>query len=660
MMQSPAIHEEKRHLDRRWWVGVALIVLVGAVLRFTGYDFALPYYDHMDEPWLFFQAAYERGLLETWAQPNPSPGLINIYKLAQMTTETITGASSLDQAANIFVVLRLISVVVSLVTLVFVALSGRELAGNSAGWLAAFVWTLIPLVIYHSFIAIAEPWMMLFAAMVFFTALRGLRCASGAWLVFSVWAGLLGFAFKYSMFPFAGIGIAIVLWRLIHDKSRRTYWLWILLLQTVSITGFLAFLIMFQGLGSSITNPSREIAVFFDNPFQRLLDVSSVVHIVNVGFRQIGTNGIVFGVVYATALVILIRKPKSADQVFLWVCMGLFGAFLVLLVPLYLMTPATLERYLFAGDMTLILVGTASLVVVYEFFSTQLKRSQWRTLLMVASATGVFVWLLPLASQAVNDAIVRTRPQTLTDLTVWASNTLISGGVITEGSASRAFSREFGGYMGDYRERLNGIDLLSKSPQEWQREGYEYVELTQYQETQLMQTEEGRAYLAQLQELRRFPPPETSTAWGGLGYVVYQFSHPYLAMDHVFGDTIHLMGCECNLDGFDPGSQVRLRFYWRALHTPNHNYSVFVHVRLLDSDTVIAQIDGTPGSIRRPTRTWALPSETLVSEPFILSIPNDIPQGNYRLLIGVYDPQTGERLAVDGSDSLLLRIITIQ
>jgi hypothetical protein len=400
--------------------------------------------------------------------------------------------------------------------------------------------------------------------------------------------------------------------------------------------------------------------VFFDNPFQRLLDVSSVIRIVDVGFQQIGTNGIVFGVVYATALMILIRKPKSADLVFLWVCMGLFGAFLVLLVSLYLMTPATLERYLFAGDMTLILVGTTSLVVVYEFLSTQLNGSQWRTLLMVASAVGVFVWLFPLASQSVTDASARTQPQTLTDLTVWASNTLEIGGVITEGSASRAFSREFGGYMGDYRQRLNGADLLSKTPQEWQREGYEYIELTQDQETQLMQTEEGRTYLAQLQELRRFPPPETSTTWGGLRYVVYQFSRPSHAMDHVFGDTIHLVGCECNLNGFAPGSQVRLRFYWRAIQTPNHNYSVFVHLRLLDSDTVIAQTDGTPGAIRRPTRTWALPSETLVSKPLILTIPNDIPQGDYRLMIGIYDPQTGGRLVVNDSDSLLFRIITIR
>jgi hypothetical protein len=641
-------------------MGVMLIVLVGAMLRFTGYDFALPYYDHMDEPWLFYESAYQRGLIETWSSPVTTPAINVIYKLAQGITEELTGESSLDHVASIFVVLRFLSVLVSLVTLIFVALSGAELAGRTAGWLAALVWAIIPHVVYHSFIAIAEPYMMLFAAVTLYAAFRGLHASSANLLIVSVWAGLLGFSFKYSMFPFAGVGLVMVLWRLLCDQPRRMYWLRALFIQIISIVGILAFLVIFDNLGQTVANPSREIAVFFNSPFERLLDTAAVLPIVETAFRQIGTHSLVFGALYAYTLVILLRTARAKDVIFIWVSIGLLGAFLVLMVPLYLLTPATLERYLFAGDMTLTLTGTASLVIAYQFISDQLKRRLWRSLLMFASALGIFVWLFPLASQSITDAIARTRPQTLTDLTVWASSTLGDGGVITEGSASRAFSREFGGYTGDYRERLNGPDLLSRSSQEWQREGYEYVQITQDQEIQLMQIAEGRAFLAQLQELRRFPPPETTSAWGGLSYVVYQFSRPTLVVDHVFGGIISLVGCECSLDDFAPGSEVRLRFYWRALQTPNHNYSVFVHVRLLDSDTLIAQTDGTPGSIRRPTRTWALSSETLVSAPFILSIPNDIPQGDYRLMIGIYDPQTGERLVVNGSDSLLFGVITIR
>ncbi|HLY25162.1 MAG TPA: hypothetical protein VKQ72_02405, partial [Aggregatilineales bacterium] len=56
---------------RRWPLGLALITLVGAIVRFSSFRFGLPYFDQMDEPWFFYEAAFQRGLIPYWLHPNP-------------------------------------------------------------------------------------------------------------------------------------------------------------------------------------------------------------------------------------------------------------------------------------------------------------------------------------------------------------------------------------------------------------------------------------------------------------------------------------------------------------------------------------------------------------------------------------------------------------
>ncbi len=78
-----------------------------------------------------------------------------------------------------------------------------------------------------------------------------------------------------------------------------------------------------------------------------------------------------------------------------------------------------------------------------------------------------------------------------------------------------------------------------------------------------------------------------------------------------------------------------------------------------DSEELVAQSDGAPEPLMRPTLTWAVPSETLVSDPFILTIPSDLPTGSYRLLIGIYDPYGGQRLTMVQGDQFLLADLTV-
>jgi hypothetical protein len=127
-----------------------------------------------------------------------------------------------------------------------------------------------------------------------------------------------------------------------------------------------------------------------------------------------------------------------------------------------------------------------------------------------------------------------------------------------------------------------------------------------------------------------------------------------LAREHNFSPTFPThpqsarLGSSVELTGFDlreairaPGSPLEVTLHWHALETPDRNYHSFVH--LLDADgAIVVQHDGPPSAGKRPTLGW-LPGEYL-TDPHPLQLPADLPDGTYRLGVGLYDPATGRRL----------------
>lgn len=121
----------------------------------------------------------------------------------------------------------------------------------------------------------------------------------------------------------------------------------------------------------------------------------------------------------------------------------------------------------------------------------------------------------------------------------------------------------------------------------------------------------------------------------------------------VFGDPAASPVSEANgwirLNGYaltptaTPGGQVLLTLLWESLQPVTTDYQVFVH--LLDAQGAkLLQRDGQPVVWLRPTSTWQ-PGETIVDR-YGLLLPVTIPTGRYTLAVGLYDPVTGQRLAV--------------
>jgi hypothetical protein len=99
-----------------------------------------------------------------------------------------------------------------------------------------------------------------------------------------------------------------------------------------------------------------------------------------------------------------------------------------------------------------------------------------------------------------------------------------------------------------------------------------------------------------------------------------------------------------------PGDSLTFRFYWRADQPPADNYSLFVHLTTLASVEPLSQTDGAPAYPERPTLTWIDPSETLISAPFALALPESLAAGTYRVRVGLYNYQSLARLAIAGAD----------
>jgi 4-amino-4-deoxy-L-arabinose transferase-like glycosyltransferase len=113
-----------------------------------------------------------------------------------------------------------------------------------------------------------------------------------------------------------------------------------------------------------------------------------------------------------------------------------------------------------------------------------------------------------------------------------------------------------------------------------------------------------------------------------------------------FGGQIELVGYDLKTAEVPPGGMVRLGLFWRSLQPLSVRYRAFVHV---EDGRIWGQQDDDP-ACRLPTTEWR--AGQLAGGQFRFSLEPETPPGAYPLIVGLYDPQTGERLPVldqDGS-----------
>jgi hypothetical protein len=126
---------------------------------------------------------------------------------------------------------------------------------------------------------------------------------------------------------------------------------------------------------------------------------------------------------------------------------------------------------------------------------------------------------------------------------------------------------------------------------------------------------------------------------------------PQEVVEYTLGD-----GANLKLIGFDLG-QSNLTLYWQLMSPLAMDYTTFVHIRN-EADELVAQKDQPPLAGTYPTGLWDV-GEIIVDE-IVVSLPANLPAGEYRIIVGMYDFETGQRLNIPDNAANEIVLTTIQ
>jgi hypothetical protein len=113
------------------------------------------------------------------------------------------------------------------------------------------------------------------------------------------------------------------------------------------------------------------------------------------------------------------------------------------------------------------------------------------------------------------------------------------------------------------------------------------------------------------------------------------------------GGEITLLGYGAEALQASPGETLQITLFWEAKRAPTHDYTVFLHLAAANGPPH-AQHDSQPREETYPTSFWE--EGEVVTEIRAISIPSELPPGEYPLVAGMYVLATGERLPRLGPD----------
>jgi hypothetical protein len=134
-------------------------------------------------------------------------------------------------------------------------------------------------------------------------------------------------------------------------------------------------------------------------------------------------------------------------------------------------------------------------------------------------------------------------------------------------------------------------------------------------------------------------------------------AQPAHTVDALYGERVWLRGYDLPRQTLEPGQQAPLTLHWEALGPLPADYTVFIHLISADGAT-IGQGDGPPLGGQYPTSYWA--AGEFLRDEHLLNVSADAPPGRARLLVGLYNPETGQRLPLGTNPDGAVEIATLE
>ena len=648
--------------QRRFWLIVGLITLGGAILRLLTHDYGLPYIEYTDELWMWLAGQRARGL--PWpdtmpAGPHP-PLTLWLHILAQLHAE----AQGRFLAGDAILDLRRLVLVLNVAGTGFIALLTRNCAGTFGGIAAAILWAFHPVMLDIPIHAIGDSLVYPLFILCLLLAVRALD-PSRPWqlalvsLVTALLAFLLDYRLLVALFP----GLAALVLRnrpLFRSRWRRT----------VLLTGVGGVLLGVAAAVLPFLLPEFFLTILKDTVSTYMWDLAGIRTNFRVAFQHLGEDHLlVFAFFAMTGLLATLtwwRAGNSGGRALKMMPTALVAATLLA----YVWATSAIRPYGYEGSgvplrhlipaITLVFVLLAAALAQ---IMSSIRKRHGQTAVKVLLAVSV---ALALAPPSLNLARQRLVPPWPVIVLPWLNDNLASGRILITDESDHWFRRLHGpktqrvvfdhlwGGIPHHADLdwLETIDVLERPLHEWTDDyGITWLALPLTRRQRLQQDERGRGFLASLLHLRDFSEPPWRP---GVEVAIYRLWRMQHETDLRFGDHIRLSGYDLHSPDPQPGDKLAVTLYWKATATPPDNHSLFLHLVGDDDLRPLARVDGNPAVAARPTQTWDRPEETLISPRFSLPLPDELPPGDYRVMLGLHKVGTGERLPLrDASDTLL-------
>ncbi|MCB0192867.1 MAG: glycosyltransferase family 39 protein [Anaerolineae bacterium] len=130
-------------------------------------------------------------------------------------------------------------------------------------------------------------------------------------------------------------------------------------------------------------------------------------------------------------------------------------------------------------------------------------------------------------------------------------------------------------------------------------------------------------------ELRQFQTPDDLSRAGSV----------------VFGEQVGMVGYQI----YPTHDFIGLTIAWQAKTSPLPDYTVFAQLLEAETNVRVAGIDTQPLNGTWPTSRWV--QDEVVVDEYLIAVPFGFDPGYYKVIVGLYQPETGERLLLaDGLD----------
>lgn len=657
-------------IAHRWALLVfTVLVIAAAGVRLLTFDRYLPFLDYADENNMYllgrdWRGAEDVAFIPEWLAGYP-PLYVWINIAVQSLADSVWAGRPWILITDYFYWLRLLAAAVGILTTLVVAALGWEMAGAVAGWLTGLVWALSPIIVEHNSLAIPDPFVYLTCAGALWMAARALRLDSPRWLMGSIFASIAAMYLKY---PAAGIFAAPALAGLmLLRRSPRRVLPW--LAAGLVVSGLAGAYLVFGYGALNLSN--REAETVRGSALELMMNADRNFN--NWWFAVYPIGAWAFWPVIGGGLIAYVVARRKGWRVVDWRIVMIIGIYSIVAI---LITTTFTNVWFGAGKIRHVLPITVGLAALWGAGVAQIgwtvdksisqrsrkaeKQSNTQTDFnssprWIVIVMGVLAALVLLPGDVTGDVRVVEQFQRQAMPVIlwkWSDVNLPNDGLIlanNESEIGHAWNRPWSGYDGAkpfawWHESTD--EIVSSTPERYVERGIRYFVMDEKDRRSYFDTPEAEAFFDQLTLVKTFPAASNvlgETTW------FYRMLPPAVMTEAVFGEQIALRGYDLTGE-MKAGGTIQFSPFWRATRRPDTNYSMFMHLYPADEERLIAQYDGAPTVLERPTLTWDDPDELLIGATVGLAIPADTTAGQYRLVIGLYDYSTGTRLELaDGA-----------